>query len=308
MKSKNCGHNPCMFLRRRCPRTLYYDDCPMHALTVVRNSGDDVIATPHHTTPHRVPQSKFQREVQVNSDKLLEEFEAENEQLLGDLSKSRANLVALQEQTANEARARAEDAEAEGSMPHAQVAEMEARLAVQAVELKESHSRVRRAEELIDESEQMLQEESDLRAAAEAKLEAVVTEIEQEEGRMLEEIELLKFSIEDKEGTHRRVLRNLTMETDLLRENEENLSLEIVRLKRGARHGSTAGEKSLASELAGFDCDAPPPSCCCRRRWRRRWRRGERGMEQARARQVAAGGKAAEDEGGAGGSRFDRKI
>ena len=106
----------------------------MHALTVVRNSGDDVIATPHHTTPHRVPQSKFQREVQVNSDKLLEEFEAENEQLLGDLSKSRANLVALQEQTANEARARAEDAEAEGSMPHAQVAEMEARLAVQAAE------------------------------------------------------------------------------------------------------------------------------------------------------------------------------
>ena len=92
----------------------------------------------------------------------------------------------------------------------------------------------RRAEELVEESELMVQEESVLRAAAEAKLEAVVTEIEQEESRMLEEIELLKFSIEDKEGTHRRSLRNLNMENELLRENEEALSLEIVRMKRGS--------------------------------------------------------------------------
>ena len=201
-------------------------------------------------------QVKFQREVQVNSDRLLEEFEAENEQLLADLSKSRANLAALQEQTANEARARAEDEEAGGNVPHAQVAEMDARLAAQSEELRAAQNRARRAEELVEESELMVQEESVLRAAAEAKLEAVVTEIEQEESRMLEEIELLKFSIEDKEGTHRRTLRNLNMEIELLRENEEALSLEIVRMKRSSAHVSAAdGNDSLAAELSGLGGD-----------------------------------------------------
>ena len=141
--------------------------------------------------------------MQVSRDKLLEEFEAENEQLLAALSRSRANLAALHEQTANEARARARaEGEVAGDVLHAEVAELKARLFAQSDELGAAHNRALRAEELVEESELLVQDESGLRAAAEAKLEMLVTEMEQEDSRMLEEIELLKFTIEDKEETH----------------------------------------------------------------------------------------------------------
>lgn len=202
-------------------------------------------------------QSKFQREVQVSRDKLLEEFEAENEQLLADLRRSRANLAALHEQTANEARARARaEGEIAGDVLHAQVTELKARLAAQSDELGAAQNRALCAEVHVEESELLAQDESVLRAAAEAKLEMLVTDIEQEESRMLEEIELLKVTIEDKDGAHRLTVQNMAMEIELLHENEEVLNLKIVKMNRGSTQNRAPGIKgkvdtdSLASELA----------------------------------------------------------
>jgi hypothetical protein len=135
------------------------------------------------------------------------------------------------------------------------VAELREQLANMASEVRAAEGCARRAEANAEETELLLREEMQAREVAEEKLNTVVSEIQEQEGQLLDEIVLLKMTLEGKEGTFRSSERALNLEVQLLREENEALSNEIAELNAGKGGRPDSLVDSLSAELAEANGD-----------------------------------------------------
>jgi len=233
-------------------------------------------------------QSKHQAEIQGTLDDCLETYEKENQRLLAELEQKTADLtsrahsapgagskgIALAAHelpdavTLDDLQSQLQSARDGEEQAAARADKVAADLEDSRMVAAEYQERVQTVQSLLEAAEDQIKDTTLEKEAALNDLRHAVGEIEAEESRLHNEIDLYKMTLASKEMEFRSAARSLEAELEALREDKDALSEEIAELKaQTGRRGSTTSaaspgrptpsQGSLQSELAALNQDVP---------------------------------------------------